>query len=392
MTGPRAMVSHNVVTTAQNSRANDDDKCSKSRDFKRHTTVRIIPDHIPVSSYSRRVLRYMVLREGRLNLGAGTPTGKSPAEKTIVVEDHGGVEARVGCYRQSRRRWKKFSVRARSETRFPRCPVTRSRRSRSLRQSCTSSGAVWLRREPWPRPPCLLSAGLSIGAGPMAQSVLSANGHIASSGSTTTTVPTAGTSAGPASTAPVGTVNQSGATEPVPARNAPSAQADAVVASTPSPPSASIAPSRLADRGRDGLARPGAGRHRHCLDNDDHDHDADRHDRDAPVHDHTTIPVSSASGGAAPVGGSGSTGKQRDRWQRLWLVGIRTRVAPATRGTTGYLRGNGTGGYTGRAEARVALGTPVRRATAGQRSWWNAGTATAAGAPTTGHPPHTHCP
>src|ERR1700722_15751016 len=58
-------------------------------------------------------------------------------------------------------------------------------------------------------------AGLSIGAGPMAQSVLSAHGPVVSnSGSTTTTTSGAGVLPGPGSSAPVGTVSESGGTGP----------------------------------------------------------------------------------------------------------------------------------------------------------------------------------
>jgi hypothetical protein len=70
--------------------------CSKTWVFKVHTTVQTNSQQILFSWYSRQSLRYMVEREGRLNLGGGTPSGTNPTEQTIVVEEHGGVKARMG--------------------------------------------------------------------------------------------------------------------------------------------------------------------------------------------------------------------------------------------------------------------------------------------------------
>ena len=80
---------------------------------------------------------------------------------------------------------------------------------------------------------------------------------------------------------------------------------------------------RHPDRDRDGLLRPGRGRNGHV----DHDDDND-HDDPPPHHPHhptttttttTSLPVSSATGGAAPVGGGGSNSRGvGQHGQRHW--------------------------------------------------------------------------
>ena len=356
------MVSHNVGTTARNS-ANDDDKCSKSRDFKLHMTVRI--NSRPHSSfpYSRRVLRYMVLREGGSEPRGWDSDRQEPCRKNDCCGGSWGGRSPSGLHRRSRdvgRSFRVVLVRKPASQGAPSCGRAGADHCVKAVLRPEPSGCVGSRCRG--RPVC--RRGLEHRCGSDGPEVLSANGHIASSGSTTTTVPRAGTSAGPASSAPVGTVSQSGATEPAPARTL---RPPRRMPSSPARPHhrAPASLPLLADRGRDGLAHPGAGRHRHRQRPDDHDHDADRTTA-TPPSTTTTIPVSSAWR-RRPGRWKRQHGQERDRWQRLGLVG-NTRLAPATPARRATL-GGGSG--TGRPEARVALGTPVHgQQRKGQRSWW----------------------
>ena len=249
---------------------------------------------------------------GHLNLGGGTPSRSSSAKH---------YERCGGSLGGSKPEWADVNDHATLEEVFKSRsfgrPIHESRAAPRPpgaipAPGCFSVATASSRQALSRQPRCPIVAGLSIGAGPMAQSVLSAHAGSPAApdlGTTpTTTVPSsAGASAGTA-----GTGNQPSGAAQVSGGNVPASIGDRPCGRESGTAERRLHADRDPDRDRDGPLRPGRGRNGRVDHDDDNDHDDDHHphhtddhhdDHDQPFRfrQRPVVPPPSEAGAAARV-------------------------------------------------------------------------------------------